>query len=114
MAWGYGHPRVMSSYTFNDTEAGPPTESDGTTIQRVHVVGSGEGEDGDMGCSRGWVCEHRWQAIAGMVSFSKAVGNSRRWNYWNGGTRGSESGNWRVLNIKQCVSHHILQSMKSP
>lgn len=69
LAWPYGTPKVMSSYDwdrdvrrdgdkfrdFNDG-AGPPSGESGKTK--------------DVDCSEGWVCEHRWTSIAGMVGFN--------------------------------------------
>ena len=60
LAYPYGYPRVMSSYAFVDTDAGPP--ADGPDTDPVY-----DGPDPD--CFDEWVCEHRWPAIAGMVGF---------------------------------------------
>jgi len=54
LAWPYGYPMVMSSYRFNDSDQGPPTN------RPVNESG---------GCSEEWVCEHRDPAIAAMVGF---------------------------------------------
>jgi alpha-amylase len=51
LAYPYGYPKVMSSYEFDDKEAGPPAAP------------------ADSNCGEGWVCEHRNPAIAGMVGF---------------------------------------------
>ena len=37
------------------------------------------GADGQ--CEGGWVCEHRWTAIAGMAGFSKAT-NGMSFDNW--------------------------------
>ncbi len=57
LAWPYGYPKVMSSYRFDDTDQGPPKS-------RPVIADN---------CGSGWVCEHRWQAMAGMVRFRKAT-----------------------------------------
>jgi hypothetical protein len=75
LAWPYGYPKVMSSYSWpinvqwvNDNGTwkwkdlndwiGPPYEHD-----------SGHNTK-DVECFNGeWVCEHRWTSIAGMVGF---------------------------------------------
>jgi len=64
LAHPYGYPRIMSSYYFSDTEAGP-------TGQRVH-------SPGQLHCGNGmaYVCEHRWTAVANMVAWRKSAGNS--------------------------------------
>lgn len=68
LAHPYGTPVVMSSYDFqgNDTE-GPPSigEVDGNPAGWIT-------EDSDC-TSSDWVCEHRDEAVSGMVSFRNAV-----------------------------------------
>ena len=51
LAYPYGYPKVMSSYEFDESDAGPPD---------APVEG---------GCGEGWVCEHRDPIIANMVGF---------------------------------------------
>lgn len=58
---GGNHPRVMSSFSFNDPSQGPPQDSDGGIISR--------GVDENNQCTKGWVCEHRWSPIANMIKF---------------------------------------------
>lgn len=58
---GGNHPRVMSSFYFDDPSQGPPQDSDG------QIVSPGIDENG--ACTNGWVCEHRWNAIANMIKF---------------------------------------------
>ena len=56
LAHDYGFKRVMSSYFFDNTDAGPPAVQAGPN------------------CENGWVCEHRWSSIMNMVqvlSYSK-------------------------------------------
>lgn len=62
LAWPYGYPKIMSSYGFENTDAGPPMDGDQT--RRVHPTGGGLNCFGDD-----WKCEHRWRAIANMVAF---------------------------------------------
>ncbi len=57
LGYNYGHPRLMSSYEFDSGDQGPPANGDGVTD--TVVINS------DGSCSGGWVCEHRWRAIAG-------------------------------------------------
>lgn len=70
LAWPYGNPMVMSSYRFEDGDQGPPDS---------RPVDSATGK-----CSPDWVCEHRMQAIAGMVGFRNA-------------TNGAAVTSWQVL-----------------
>lgn len=72
LAWPYGRPRLMSSYAFTDTDAGPP----GTPVH-----------DGDSVNCFGdtWKCEHRWRPIANMVAFRNAVGGAPVAHWWDNG-----------------------------
>ena len=55
LAWPYGYPKIMSSFDFDERDAGAPG---GMPVA--------EGEDA---CSEGWICEHRHPTVAGMVTF---------------------------------------------
>lgn len=57
LGWPYGYPKVMSSYYFEDTDAGPPAS---------RPVEGGV-------CTSDWVCEHRRPGRTGMVGFRKAT-----------------------------------------
>ncbi|KAI9429334.1 glycoside hydrolase [Lactarius indigo] len=68
LAHPYGRISVLSSYSnFFDTDAGAPNSG----------VGSCHGEHG----VDGWLCQHRWPAISGMVRFRNQVGRApvTRW-----------------------------------
>lgn len=58
---GETHPRLMSSYYFDDPSQGPPQNTDGNIVSR--------GIDSNGSCTNGWVCEHRWPVIANMIKF---------------------------------------------
>jgi alpha-amylase len=45
LAWPYGVPQVMSSFSFSNPDQGPPAAGNGTTSP--------------VSCGNGWVCEHR-------------------------------------------------------
>lgn len=65
LAWPYGYPKVMSSYQFSDTDAGPPNGGAG-------------------GCANSdFVCEHRWTAIANMVGFRNVTNGEAVANWWD-------------------------------
>ena len=70
LAWPYGYPKVMSSFAFEDRDAGPPV---------AEPVTAG-------GCNAGWVCEHRLPTIANMVAFRKATAGTpvTNWQQHNG------------------------------
>ncbi|AVT33614.1 alpha-amylase [Plantactinospora sp. BC1] len=72
IAWPYGVPQVMSSFTFSDPEAGPPRTGNGTTS----AVDCGNG---------GWACEHRWRSTANMVGLRNAAAGAGVTNWWSNG-----------------------------
>jgi alpha-amylase len=74
LAYPYGTPSVMSSFTFSNADAGPPAASNGTTNA--------------VNCSSGWACEHRWRTTANMVAFHNAAAGTSLTNWWsNGGSQ---------------------------
>jgi len=76
LGWGYGTPKVMSSYYFDNTDQGPPANSDGSLIPVAF--------NSDGSCSNR-VCEHRWTAISGMIGFANTVQGTSPSNFWNNG-----------------------------
>ncbi|GGQ58878.1 carbohydrate-binding module family 20 domain-containing protein [Couchioplanes azureus] len=72
IAWPYGVPQVMSSFTFGDPEAGPPTAGDGTTTA--------------VSCGDGWQCEHRWRTTANMVALRTTAAGAPVTHWWSNGT----------------------------
>jgi len=71
LAWPYGVPQVMSSFTFSDPEAGPPAATDGTTTQ--------------VSCGNGWQCEHRARTTANLVALRNAASGTGVTNWWTNG-----------------------------
>lgn len=71
LAWPYGYPKVMSSYSFSDGDQGPPA-------QAVYQNGSAQ-------CGDPWVCEHRWDAIASMVEFRNVTDGAGVSGWWDNG-----------------------------
>lgn len=82
VAFGLAHPfgisRVMSSFAFTDTDAGPPQDASGNIVS--------PSINADMTCGNGWVCQHRWRQIYNMVLFKKQVGSSAVTNWWSNGS----------------------------
>lgn len=67
LAHPYGYPQVMSSFRFEGFDDGPPSEP-------VHDP---TGQRGPLcGDAAPWVCEHRWPAIANMVSWRRTAGDA--------------------------------------
>jgi alpha-amylase len=72
IAWPYGVPQVMSSFSFTNADAGPPTAGNGTTNQ--------------VSCGNGWECEHRWRTTANMVALRNAAAGAGVTNWWSNGS----------------------------
>ncbi|CEL62905.1 alpha-amylase [Rhizoctonia solani AG-1 IB] len=70
LAYPYGTPTVLSSYTFSNNDAGSPS--------------NGAGSCSGSGGANGWQCQHRWSAVAGMVKWRNGVTGSV--NNWVSGT----------------------------
>ncbi|KAF7292118.1 Alpha-amylase [Mycena indigotica] len=62
LAHPYGTPTVLSSYSFSNTDAGAPNNNAGTCSA--------------TGGANGWLCQHRYVAISGMVGFRNNVGSA--------------------------------------
>ncbi|GIJ25597.1 alpha-amylase [Micromonospora qiuiae] len=71
LAWPYGSPTVMSSYTYSSRDAGPPSDGNNRTLNAV--------------CYSGWECEHRWPVIANMVGFRNATEGTGVSNWYDNG-----------------------------
>jgi alpha-amylase len=77
LAWTYGIPRIMSSFDFEDGDQGPPKDSKGNLQSPIF--------NADGSCGGGWVCEHRWKAIANMVKFRNSVRGTSVSKWWDNG-----------------------------
>jgi hypothetical protein len=62
LAHPYGTPTVLSSYSFSTYDQGAPN--------------NGTGNCTETGGAIGWICQHRYVAISGMVGFRNAVGST--------------------------------------
>ncbi|XP_039753161.1 alpha-amylase 2-like [Pararge aegeria] len=78
LAHPYGKPQLMSSFSFQDTEAGPPQDHSG------NIISPSINSDGS--CGNGWVCEHRWRQIFSMVAWRNIAGNGNILNWWDNGS----------------------------
>ena len=70
LAHPYGYPKVMSSYYFNQNDAGPTNTT---------VWNNGQ----PSGCGQNWVCEHRNRAIGNMVGFRNATDGHALSHWWD-------------------------------
>ncbi|KAF8603081.1 glycoside hydrolase [Ceratobasidium sp. AG-I] len=71
LSYPYGTPTILSSYSFSTTDDGAPNSGAGTC-------------SGSTG-TNGWLCQHRWTAVAGMVPWFNAVSGTSLTN-WQTGT----------------------------
>ena len=72
LAWNYGTPNVMSSFTFTNTDASPPANGSGYVTA--------------VTCGSGWECQHRQRSIRNMVGFHNATKASTAvGNWWSDG-----------------------------
>ncbi|KAJ2948568.1 hypothetical protein O0L34_g7820 [Tuta absoluta] len=78
LAHPYGEPQIMSSFDFFDSEQGPPMDNQGNIISPAI--------NADGTCGNGWVCQHRWRQIYGMVGFRNAAGNTGVNDWWDNGS----------------------------
>lgn len=74
LAHPYGTTRIMSSYSFDSNDQGPPNDGNGNI--------AGPTFENNV-CGNGWVCEHRWRQIYSMVGFKNAVGTAEVTNWWD-------------------------------
>ncbi len=113
LAYPYGYPKVMSSYTFENGDQGPPALEDGRTDP---VYDPGE-EEPD--CFDGWVCEHRWGPIAGMVGFHNFTAPNFVISDWwdNGGDQiafGRGDAGFVVINRGEAELRRTFQTSMAP
>ncbi len=69
LAYGYGTPRLMSGYKFDNRDAGAPGATD-TTVPDVDMNKACSTNTGD------WNCEQRWTSTRGMIAFHNYVGDT--------------------------------------
>ncbi|KAJ7895008.1 glycoside hydrolase [Mycena leptocephala] len=67
LAHSYGTPTILSSYSFGTTDDGAPN--------------GGAGTCSTTGGANGWLCQHRFVAITGMVGFRNQVGTAAITNW---------------------------------
>ncbi|XP_063915522.1 alpha-amylase-like [Zophobas morio] len=75
LAHPYGTTRIISSFSFDDKDQGPPADASGNLISPKIK------EDGS--CSNEYVCEHRWKQISNMVEFRNVVAGTNVDNWWS-------------------------------
>jgi alpha-amylase len=72
IAWPYGVPQVMSSFTFSSPDTGPPAAGNGATSA--------------VACGSGWACEHRARTTANMVGLRNTAAGAPVTNWWSNGS----------------------------
>jgi alpha-amylase len=107
LAWPYGYPKLMSSYAFDQSDQGPPSDGEGHTLSIY--------EDGEPNCFEEWVCEHRWRPIANMVAFRNlTAGNFYVSDWWSNGNNqiafGRGNAGFVVINREDDELHQLFQT----
>ncbi|GLB36842.1 putative alpha-amylase [Lyophyllum shimeji] len=69
LAHPYGTPTILSSYSYGNTDDGAPN--------------GGAGSCSATGGNGGWLCQHRYVAISGMVGFRNTVGTAAMTNWFS-------------------------------
>lgn len=77
LAHPFGNPIVMSDFAWSTDDQGPPSDADGNILSPTF--------NKDYTCGNGWVCQHRWSQIYGMVIFRNVVGDAPFSNFWSDG-----------------------------
>jgi alpha-amylase len=77
LAWPYGISQIMSSYAFENTDQGPPTDGKGNVISPEF--------DSDGACTNGWICEHRWRQIYNMIKWKNVAEGAGVTSWWDNG-----------------------------
>jgi len=98
LAYPYGDGvRIMSSYAFEDFDQGPPGVANGSwrdaplpptpELCRATPSTSPVTASYDKDLIHPWVCEHRWQGVAGLVRFRRLMGDMANemshWHTWS-------------------------------
>jgi len=88
LAYPFGVPSVMSSFTFSSPDQGPPAQSGGAVAP--------------VSCGNGWACEHRSRTIANLVGFHNTVTGTAVTQWWSNGSNqiafGRGSAGYAVFN----------------
>lgn len=77
LAHPYGIKKIMSSFDFNSTDQGPPTDISENILSPTY--------DSFGQCNNGWICEHRWREISSMVEFMNVVSSENVTSWWDNG-----------------------------
>ncbi|HEY9645908.1 MAG TPA: alpha amylase C-terminal domain-containing protein, partial [Chroococcidiopsis sp.] len=111
LAYPYGYPQVMSSYAFDNSDQGPPSDAQGRT-QGVYATGQ-------LRCFAEWICEHRRPAIATMVRFRNATAaDFRLTDWWSNGRNqiafGRGDRGFVVINREATPLNHTFSTSLAP
>ena len=106
LAWPYGYPQVMSSYSFQDPSQGPPNHEGGKT-KPVY-------DNNVLQCGKEWQCEHRWEPISNMVMFRNVTSETSINNWWSNGNNqiafGRGNKGFVAINKEDKPMNHVLQT----
>ncbi|XP_055692020.1 alpha-amylase 1-like [Lutzomyia longipalpis] len=77
LAHPFGNLRIMSDFDWTTYDQGPPMDANQDIISpTINADGS---------CGSGWVCQHRWRQIYGMVGFRNTADTADVTNFWSNG-----------------------------
>jgi alpha-amylase len=113
LAYPYGYPKLMSSYAFENSDQGPPSDAEGRT-NAIYGEGSSEPD-----CFEEWVCEHRWRPIANMVGFhNHTARNFFVTDWWSNDNDqiafGRGDAGFVIINREDGELNHTFQTSMSP
>lgn len=80
LAHPHGTPRILSSYHYADVNQGPPQDDEGHILPPFNSTQS-------LGWQNGWICEHRWHAVASMVGFRNEAADTDVNGWWDNGVK---------------------------
>ena len=79
LAGRYGTPVVYSGYAFRDRDTGPAQDGSGAVVDAGCAADVAPGVDEAEGT---WLCQHRWDAVAGMVGWRRTVADAEVTDLW--------------------------------
>ncbi|MEQ6115674.1 InlB B-repeat-containing protein [Bifidobacterium pseudocatenulatum] len=89
LGYGYGHPKILSDYAFNEStqyDDGVKDSTD-TTVPKISMDGVCATQKDPTQMEYGdWNCQQRWTSIRGMIKFHNAVNGTSVSNWQESGS----------------------------
>nr|AAY23288.1 1,4-alpha-D-glucan glucanohydrolase precursor [Blattella germanica] len=104
----YGYPRIMSSYSFSNSDQGPPQDAEGNIIS--------PSINNDGACNNSWICEHRWRQIYNMIKFRNIVTDTAVNNWWDNGDKqiAFSRGDKGFIAFNNQYNTHLMHTLQTP